>query len=63
MTTYYRTTYGYTAGDFPTTAAVFARSLALPMYQDLSAADQGRVVAALFQSLKELGVTNDLASA
>lgn len=63
MTTYYRTTYGYAPGDFPNTAAVFARSLAVPMYQDLSAADQGRVVAALFQSLNELGVTIDLVSA
>lgn len=63
MTTYYRTTYGYKPEDFPTTASVFARSLALPMYQDISAPDQGLVVGALFQTLKEFGVTVDLASA
>ncbi len=63
MTTYYRQSYGYTPADFPVAASTFARSLALPMYQTLSAEDQGHVVAALFRTLNEFGVAVDHASA
>jgi perosamine synthetase len=44
MTTYFRTRYGYQAGDFPVTDQIFARSLTLPLYEGLSVDDQQQVV-------------------
>ncbi len=40
---YYRTKYGYKRGDFTVTDDVFARSLALPLYEGLTASDQATV--------------------
>jgi len=39
LTTYYRTRYGYRAGDFPHTDSVFARAMSLPLYEALSGVD------------------------
>jgi perosamine synthetase len=51
MTTYFRTRYGHSAGEFPVTDDVFARALTLPIYERLEAADQERVVAELVAEL------------
>ena len=55
LTTFYSTKYGYRDSDFPVTSSTFGRSIALPMYQAISAADQETVVAALRQALQEYG--------
>jgi len=47
MTTYFRTRYGYRTGDFPAADEVFARALALPLYGELTGAEQEFVVQAL----------------
>jgi perosamine synthetase len=44
MSRYFRTRYGFQAGDFPATDEVFARSLSLPLYEGLSSDDQQTVV-------------------
>ena len=44
MTTYFRTRYRFKAGDFPVADEVFARSLTLPMYEQLSEHEQEQVV-------------------
>ncbi len=44
MTTFFRTRYGYRAGDFPVTDRVFARSFTLPLYEGLPESDLGKVV-------------------
>jgi len=51
LTTYYRTRYGYRAGDFPHTDSVFARAMSLPLYEALSGVDQDLVVKLLRQCL------------
>ena len=51
MTTYFRTRYGYTAGSFPVTDDVFARSLTLPLHQYLSERDQVNVRDTLLDTL------------
>jgi dTDP-4-amino-4,6-dideoxygalactose transaminase len=43
MTTYFHKRYGYKTGDFPVTDHVFARSMALPLYEELSARDQQHI--------------------
>ncbi len=47
MTTYFRSRYGYTSGDFPVADQVFARSLTLPSYESLLPSQQEEVVDAL----------------
>jgi len=47
MTTYYRNRYGYTDESFPTTSAVFALSLSLPLHDKLTGQDQSQVADAL----------------
>ncbi|MCL2655851.1 MAG: UDP-4-amino-4,6-dideoxy-N-acetyl-beta-L-altrosamine transaminase [Betaproteobacteria bacterium] len=47
---YYRQ-FGFKPGDFPVAEAYYARTLSLPLYADLSDADQDRVVAALREAL------------
>jgi dTDP-4-amino-4,6-dideoxygalactose transaminase len=49
MTTFFRTRYGYEAGDFPVADQVFARSLTLPLYEGLAADDQQQVVEKLLE--------------
>jgi dTDP-4-amino-4,6-dideoxygalactose transaminase len=47
LTTYFRTRYGYRAGDFPVSENVFARALTLPLYETLTAQEQELVVASI----------------
>ena len=51
LTTYFRTRYGYRPGDFPVADEVFARSLTLPLHEQLTAQEQHRVVTSLWRSL------------
>ena len=51
MTTYFRTRYGFRPGDFPVTDDVFARSLSLPLYEELTFSQQERTVGALLEAL------------
>lgn len=44
LTTYFRTRYEYRVGDFPVSDEVFARTLTLPLYENLPTEDQGKVV-------------------
>jgi dTDP-4-amino-4,6-dideoxygalactose transaminase len=44
LTTYFRTRYGYQAGDFPNTDRVFASSLTLPLYEKLIYEEQCLVI-------------------
>ncbi len=44
LTTYFRSRYGYRAGDFPASEDVFARALTLPLYENLTAENQNIVV-------------------
>jgi dTDP-4-amino-4,6-dideoxygalactose transaminase len=47
MTTYFRTHYGYKVGSFPVTDGVFARSVTLPLHEQLQDSEQEQVVNAL----------------
>lgn len=47
LTSYFRKRYGYRPGDFPVTDDVFARSLTLPLHEELGPADQVKVRDAL----------------
>ncbi|MEQ8675448.1 MAG: DegT/DnrJ/EryC1/StrS family aminotransferase [Aggregatilineales bacterium] len=51
MTTYFRTRYGYQAGDFPVADNVFARSLTLPLHEFLTEDEQQQVVEHLCHAL------------
>jgi dTDP-4-amino-4,6-dideoxygalactose transaminase len=44
LTSYFSTRYGYQTGDFPITDQIFARALTLPLYENLTLADQKNVV-------------------
>jgi dTDP-4-amino-4,6-dideoxygalactose transaminase len=55
MTSYFRTRYGYRPGDFPSTDAVFARALTLPLYEGLTEADQATVVRSVTSMVAERG--------
>ncbi len=57
MTTYFRSRYGYEAGDFPITDQVFARSLTLPLYERLVESEQAQVVESILFCLGKC--TND----
>ncbi len=52
LTTYFRTRYGYCAGDFPVSENVFDRALTLPLHEFLTEAEQEEVVQKLTQTLK-----------
>lgn len=52
MTTYFRSRYGYQPGDFAVTDRVFARSLTLPLYEDMKVSDQERVVSLVLAALR-----------
>jgi dTDP-4-amino-4,6-dideoxygalactose transaminase len=53
LTTYFRSRYGYRAGDFPVADAVFARALTLPLHEQLRRGDQARVVEMLTELLAD----------
>lgn len=53
LTTYYRTRGRFSPGDFPVTDDVAARALTLPLFHDLTAQDQERVVRALVEILAD----------
>jgi dTDP-4-amino-4,6-dideoxygalactose transaminase len=42
---------GFAVGNFPQAEKYYAEAISLPMYQDLSHAQQDQVVAALYQEL------------
>ena len=44
LTTYFRTRYGYCAGNFPISDSVFKRTLTLPLYESLTGDEQQIVV-------------------
>ena len=54
MTTYFRQRYGYKTGEFPVTDRVFARAMALPLYEGLSAQDQQHICTTMCDVLEEL---------
>lgn len=43
-TSYFRSRYGYRMGDFPVVNHVFARSLSLPLYDNISSQDQRHIL-------------------
>jgi dTDP-4-amino-4,6-dideoxygalactose transaminase len=55
MTSYFRSRYGYKAGDFPIADLVFARSLTLPLHEHLSPSHQEKAVDTLSDSLHAAG--------
>jgi dTDP-4-amino-4,6-dideoxygalactose transaminase len=55
LTTYFRTRYGYREGDFPATDDVFARSLTLPLHEQLADAEQQQVAGRLGEAVATLG--------
>ncbi len=58
MTTHYRTTYQYKAGDFPVTDQVSARAITLPLYEGLTEHEQQRVAQHLQEELSRQLHTN-----
>jgi perosamine synthetase len=54
LTRYYSNRYGYGPGDFPVADQVFARSVALPLYEHLSFDDQAYVISQLTAVLLEI---------
>jgi len=55
MTTYFRSRYGYKAGDFPATDEIFARALTLPLYENMSEQQQNTVIENLLKTLEPPG--------
>ncbi|MFH1103000.1 MAG: DegT/DnrJ/EryC1/StrS family aminotransferase [Pseudomonadota bacterium] len=53
MTNYFQNRYGYKIGDFPVTDDVFARSISLPMYENLTEANQIQVVKTLSRFIED----------
>ena len=51
MHPYYRETYGYCPGDFPTAAALYPQLVTLPLYPDLTEDDVGKVCGEIKQVL------------
>ena len=49
---YYRQRFGFQQGDFPAAEAYYARAISLPLYFDLSEAEQDTVVATLKQAFQ-----------
>jgi dTDP-4-amino-4,6-dideoxygalactose transaminase len=54
MTSYFRSRYGYQTGDFSVADRVFARSLALPLYEGLKEEDQNVVVQQLLKAIERV---------
>jgi dTDP-4-amino-4,6-dideoxygalactose transaminase len=54
MTKYFTNRYGYKPGDFPAADKLFARSLALPIYETLLPEQQKFVVDTLYHTLDEM---------
>lgn len=54
MTSYFRSRYGYKAGDFPITDRVFQGSLTLPLHESLQATEQNIVIQQLVGTLEEI---------
>ena len=54
MTTYFRSRYGYQAGDFSVADQVFARSMTLPLHEKMLQSQQEEVVSALQGFLRAL---------
>jgi dTDP-4-amino-4,6-dideoxygalactose transaminase len=57
MHPYYRDTYGYRPGDFPTAAALYPQLVTLPLYPDLSEEDVRQVCEAVKKILRDHGTT------
>jgi dTDP-4-amino-4,6-dideoxygalactose transaminase len=55
LTKYFRSRYGFKVGDFPVADQVFARSISLPMYEQLSEREKVHVVKHLNRAVHELG--------
>jgi perosamine synthetase len=56
---YYRELLGHREGDFPVTEEVSAQTLALPFFNRLAQAEVTRVVAALRDAMRELGLEEE----
>lgn len=54
LTTHFRTKYKYKEGDFPVTDMVFSNSLTLPLFENMSIAEQETVVEKLQRVLDDL---------
>lgn len=52
LTTFFRTKYGFRAGDFPVTDEVFARSMTLPLYESMTERDVDQVATALEETVR-----------
>ncbi len=52
LTTYYRETFGYKAGDFPIAESIGAQTLSIPLYPQLSDDEQAYVIQALLEASK-----------
>lgn len=52
LTTYFRKSGGYAAGDFPVTDDVAARAISLPVFESLTAAQQEQVAAELLHQVR-----------
>ena len=53
MTNFYSSHYGYREGDFPVTDQTFARSLSLPIYEDITYQEQQYIVEILLKCCNE----------
>jgi dTDP-4-amino-4,6-dideoxygalactose transaminase len=53
MTTHFRTTYKYKAGDFPVTDQISALAITLPLYEQLAEHEQQRIVQQLQKELSK----------
>jgi perosamine synthetase len=53
LTSYFQSRYGYRTGDFPVTDQVFARTLTLPLFEQLQEMQQNVVVEQLLEALRE----------
>ncbi len=51
MTDFFRTRYGFAAGDFPVADDVFARAITLPLHAAITEAEQERVAASLLAAV------------
>ncbi|MBC8337007.1 MAG: DegT/DnrJ/EryC1/StrS family aminotransferase [Anaerolineales bacterium] len=53
LTTYFRTRYGHSTGDFPISEDIFSRTLTLPLYEALTSEDQNKVVDYLQEMIRK----------
>jgi perosamine synthetase len=56
LTGYFKAKYGYRIGDFPSTDAVFARALCLPLSTKLTRDEQAAVVRSLLAAVEDLSL-------